>query len=177
MTRAPFAMAGLVLMVGCELKAPIQKAATKAEPLTTSTNVTTGELMRYLSGGEGVFNLDDFHGSVVLLDVCAPWSPISQAKVQEINLFVQQEAFSGVRVIGLVVDAVPAEGMTPELKSWGAAYPLVATSRSQLSHFAQVRSVPARLLVDRKGQVRKQYAGIVSPEILQQDVLALLKEP
>lgn len=177
MTRLLIALIGMVLMAGCELKAPVQKPAVHAEPTMTPAAVTPDKRMQYLSGGEGAFTLSSLRGSVVLLEICAPWSSASQAQVDELNQLVQREATAGLKVIGLVVDAVAADGITPELQGWGANYPLVATPRAQLSRFEQVRSVPARILVDRKGQIRKHYAGIVAPEVMQQDVLALLKEP
>ncbi len=177
MMRKLFALAGIILMVGCELKAPVQKSSTQTDPVTKHTNVTSEEHMQYLSGGEGAFDLADMKGSVVLLDVCASWSPVSRAHVEALNRFQARDDSTGLKVIGLVVDAIPGDGLTSELKEWGATYPLVATPRTLLSRVAPVRSVPARLLVDRKGQLRKHYAGIVSPEILQQDVSTLLKEP
>ncbi len=178
MTRLLIALIGMVLMAGCELKAPVQKPAVHAEPTMTPAAVTPDKRMQLPAGGEGAFTLSALKGRVVLLEVCAPWSSASQAQVDELNQLVQREATAGLKVIGLVVDAVAAGQAAP--RNCRAGVPTIRWWRrrsAQWRRFGQVRSVPTRILVDRKGQIRKHYAGIVAPEVMQQDVLALLKEP
>lgn len=165
---------------GCELRPPSAGNSSTgttpggAEPLVTLAPAEA--TMEYIQGGRGIFSMTDLKGKVVLLDVCAPWSPATRALVPELNRLFDDEQSAGFSVIGLAVDANAREGLTPDWQELGARYPIVATPRSSLSRITSVRSVPARLLYDRKGQLRKQYPGEVSLDILRADVGELIKE-
>lgn len=177
MRRMYVVVASLLLGMGCELRAPVQKPPEKTETLpTTPKTVGTSEHVTYLSGGEGSFALASLKGRVVLLDVCAPWSLASRAQIADLNQLAQREASAGLVVVGLVVDASVNDGLTPEIQALGAEYPLLATPRSWLARFGDVRSIPSRLLVDRKGVVRKIYPGVVAAEIMDRDIRDILKE-
>lgn len=168
------------LGVGCELRPPVQPSATPGASSegakAVATVATPDASLDYIQGGEGVFSLSGLKGRVVLLDVAAPWSAGSRALIPEFNRLHEEQQSAGLSVIGLLVDAKTQEGMTPEFLEMGARYPLVAASRSGLSRVTSVRSVPARLLFDRKGQLRKQYPGDVNADALRADIDELLKE-
>jgi thiol-disulfide isomerase/thioredoxin len=170
----------LVASSGCELRPP---SAGHSSPGTTSggaeqsaTSTTAEATLEYIQGGRGTFSMTDLKGRVVLLDVCALWSPANRALIPELNRLHDEEQAAGLTVIGLAVDANARAGLTAEWQELGARYPIVATPRASLLRLTSVRSVPARLLYDRKGQLRKQYPGEVSPDVLRADVGELIKE-
>lgn len=165
-------------LVGCELRPPASMQTTSTPPPETPAAPTASKVpdMVYLSGGQGVFSLAALKGNVVLLDVCATWSPASRALVEELNHLWDIHRTQGLAVIGLALDAQPGSVVDPEWSTWNARYPLVACPRALLSRIADVRAIPTRLLVDRKGQVRRIYPGAVAGATLQADIENLLKE-
>ena len=174
-----FIVVALLVGSGCELKPPSSVAPTKAsspQSDVVAPVVSAAPESVYLSGGQGKFSLAAFKGQLVLLDICAPWSPASKAMVPELNRLAEEHHAVGLNVIGLVVDARAEDGLTKEVQELGAVYPLVAVARDQLAPFGNVRSIPARLLFDRKGQLRQHYPGQISDEQLRADIAALLKE-
>jgi thiol-disulfide isomerase/thioredoxin len=180
MKRLLVLLIALGAAVGCELRPP---SAGKTMPGATPS---MGESLPakapldaspvYLQGGQGGFALSSLKGRVVLLDVCAPWSAASRALVPELNRLHEELQAAGLTVVGLVVDAQSGTGPSDDWQAMGARYSLVAAPRDSLNRLAPVRSVPARLLFDRKGQLNKQYPGDVSLETLRADLAALMKE-
>lgn len=176
---ALFILATMLMVSGCELKPPSSvapNAVASGQGKEVNRAVAAASESVYLSGGQGAFSLSALKGQLVLLDFCAPWSAASKELVPELNRLAEEHHAAGLNVIGLVVDARGEDGLTPEVQALGAVYPLVAVPRDQVAHFGNVRSIPARLLFDRKGQLRQQYPGQVSAEQLRADIAVLLKE-
>lgn len=172
-------LTGLLMAAGCELKPPSSVAPggiSSNQSQGVASTVATVPQCVYLSGGQGAFTLAAFKGQVVLLDFCAPWSPASKAMIPELNRLDEEHRAAGLKIVGMVVDAPAEAGIPPDVQELGAVYPLVAVPRSHLVQFGNVRSIPSRLLVDRKGQVRQLYPGQVSPEQLRADLEVLLHE-
>ena len=162
--------------VGCDLRPPAPPASpsppvveTQTEKNSPAEKVTTAS---YLSGATGIFDPAAFKGKVLLLDVCAPWSPASRIRVAELGALAEQLGGQGLAVVGLVVDG----GRAPEGEELAANYPLVSASQSYLAQLGKIRSVPACRLYDRKGKERKAYDGYVSPDQLRGDIATLLAE-
>lgn len=162
--------------LGCEMKPPGVPAPVPPQRDSTAAPVAAAPGLTYLAGGAGVFQLSALKGQVVVLDLCAPWSPASRELVPELNRLWETHKGSGLTVVGLVVDADAGAGLTEELGAMGMQYPVVAAPRAALARLADMRAVPTRLLVDRKGQVRQSFPGYVSIETLSKEVESLLKE-
>ena len=71
--------------VGCELRPPSGvKAVPDKSPVVPESPAagTPSEAVPvYLQGGQGGFTMANLKGRVVLLDICAPWSPASRALI------------------------------------------------------------------------------------------------
>lgn len=180
MKRLMVLFIALAASTGCDLRPPsagdAAPGATPARVENSPASAPNEAALEYIQGGQGVFSLAGLKGRVVLLDVCAPWAPATRVLVPELNRLHDEGPAMGLSVIGLAVDANAREGMTAEWQELGARYPMVAAPRASLARLTTVRSVPARLLFDRKGQLRKQYPGHISPENLRADVGELIKE-
>jgi thiol-disulfide isomerase/thioredoxin len=174
--RSYLLFALLILASGCELRPPSPAPQTTSVESVPAVAPSTPQVepleASYLSGGTGTFSLAAFKGRVVVLDVCATWSPASQAQASHLNLLQEEHRTAGLSVVGLVVDGAP----TSTLESLHAAYPLVGMPRTMLSQLGKVRSVPALLVVDRLGKVRNSISGYATPEQLLAEIAPLLKE-
>lgn len=164
-------------MAGCEMKvadAPV--AETGRRTVTAPVAVPAKVASRYLSGGEGPFDLNSFRGRVVLLDVTAFWSEPCRRDVPLLNRLHEELAAQGLAVVGLAVDRTPEQETAAAVRQAGAIYPVAQGLEETLQALGGVRALPTRLLIDRKGAVRHTFAGAVPVDEVRTNVLALLQE-
>ena len=165
-----------VLSAGCELRPPAPPSAQPSTvvelPVVQPEETEPSVEAVYLSGGSGVFDLASLKGRVVILEICAGWSPASLARVEELNQLNGDLAGPGLALVGLVVDGA-LSGPGGELKT---QYPLVNAPQDYLPNLGKVRAVPSCRVYDRQGKERRAYDGLVAVGQLRDDVTALLKE-
>ena len=168
------------LGLGCDLHPPakdkVEPPLAPAPETVKPVTAKTVEQAFYVAGGDGVFSLASLKGRVVVLDFCAPWSPVADARIQEMNQLITEQGTAGLAVVGMIVDAAPGSGIPVEWQQAPPLYPLVAISRGALPDYGEVRAVPSLLIADRQGRVRHQHHGFVAAEQVRTEVAALLKE-
>ena len=77
-------------------------------------------------------------------------------------------------MVGLTVDNGPAEQVAQAVGKFGLSYPVGLAGRDVQQAYGGIRAVPTKFLLDRNGNVVKQYQGVVPEDQLRADVEAVL---
>ena len=142
-------------------------------------------------GGAGVFSADQFKGRVTLVNLWATWCAGCR---EEHPLLLALSRQPGLQMVGLnykELQASELSGQDPH--SPEAVQKATARSQAWLQKHGQAFSVnlldldgrvgmdfgvyglPETYVVDREGVVRFKHAGALTPEVLQQKLLPLLR--
>lgn len=120
-------------------------------------------------------SLADLRGQVVLVNLWATWCPPCVEELPTLNSFYNDHAGRGFVVIGIddgeelsvvkeFLASVPLDfpiWMDPEYKSEGAF---------------KTMNLPSSYVLDRAGQVRLQWVGAISREMLDEYVIPIIEE-
>lgn len=178
MTRTILRFASLFLMIvvsGCQVKTPDQtdganaKTATSETPGTSSTATAQPHLP--------AFSTAAYANKVVLLDFWAPWNAQSMAELPVMKKLHQDLQSQPFTVVGLAVERSDQAAAAETIRGLGLPYPVSFASDELLKSFGNVRAMPTRILLDKRGAVRKQYAGLATDTKMREDITALLAEP
>ena len=153
----------LALFAGCTSRE--QEGATAVAPDFTLQDVS----------GKNV-RLADLKGKVVLLEFWATWCPPCRDEIPAIERLHRQYGGKGLAILAISLD----EGGWDEVKSFVAAHKIsytVLRGTEDVSTKYKVRLVPAMFLVDKEGNIKKQYMGGGSDEAVEQEIKALLEQP
>ena len=156
---------GLLVYLHARDQGPLidEPAPPFALPIVHGEGASSGDRMR----------LEDLRGSFVVLDFWASWCGPCRESIPILNRVARELASSGVRVVG-----VNAEGHGPERAGlvadrWGIAYPVLYDATAAVQNAYEVRALPSLFLVDRKGIVRRAYAGSPGAEQLIREIREL----
>lgn len=164
-----------VLGSGCRMKTSETHGESKDSPEAAELPRALPKTdSRYLTGGEGRFALADLKGRVVLADVTALWSEPCRRDIPELNRWHEQLSPQGLAVIGIAVDT--GTDVAGAARQSGAIYPMVQGNTALLNAVGQPRALPTRILIDRKGTVRKTFAGAVPLQDVHAELLSILQE-
>ncbi len=178
MTRAFswFAVLSLtIVMSGCQVKTPEQtdgsnaKTAKSEAPGTVSADPASQHLP--------AFSAAAYANKVVLLDFWAPWNAQSMAELPVMKKLHQDLQSQPFTVVGLAVERADQAAAAETIRGLGLPYPVSFASDDLLKSFGNVRAMPTRILLDKRGAVRKQYAGLATDAQMREDITALLAEP
>ena len=144
-----------------------------------------------LVGGAGVFSADQFKGRVTLVNLWATWCAGCR---EEHPLLLALSRQPGLQMVGLNYKELQASELSgqdphsPEamqkatdrnqawLKKHGQAFGVnLLDPDGRVGMDFGVYGLPETYLVDRDGVVRFKHAGALTPEVLQQKLLPLLR--
>lgn len=112
------------------------------------------------------------HGHVVLLNVWASWC---EACARE-QVFLLQLAHDGVPMYGLNYKD-KADDAVEWLNEWGNPYKLIGSDfTGKIAIDLGVYGAPETFLIDKAGLIQYRHAGVLTPEIWQQDFLPRFKQ-
>ena len=150
----------LALFAGCPIKE--KKGATAAAPDFTLQD-NSGKQVR----------LADLKGRVVLLEFWATWCPPCRAEIPAIERLHTQYGSKGLTVLAVSLD----EGGWDEVKSFATEHKIsytVLRGTEDVSAKYMVRLIPSMFLIDKQGNIMKQYMGGGNVEAVEQEIKALL---
>jgi len=152
----------LALFAGCTSKDKEQQGATAAAPDFTLQDVS----------GKNV-RLADLKGRVVLLEFWATWCPPCRSEIPTLERLHTQYSGKGLTILAVSLD----EGGWDEVKAFAAERKITYTvlrGTEGISTLYKIRLIPAMFLIDKEGNIRKQYMGGGSNEDVEQMIKALL---
>jgi thiol-disulfide isomerase/thioredoxin len=131
----------------------------------------------FLSGTDSPeFALSSYRGRVLVLDFWATWSDSCRAELPLLGRLSAEWKSQDVALVGMAVDRGNRAEITEAVKGLNLSYPVAWADDNVQRAFGGIRAVPTRILVDKKGQIRKQLPGILPEDLLRAEVGALLAE-
>ncbi len=123
-----------------------------------------------------IFRLSEHHGEVVVLNFWATWCAPC---LEEIPGFIRlQDNFRarGLQIVGVSLDDEGFDVVRPFAARLGINYPLVVNdgvvAETYRGHFV----VPTTFVIDRRGEIRSRYIGIVTFSELEPLLEQLLRD-
>jgi len=122
------------------------------------------------------FKLSDHKGKVVIVTFWAAWSPESQQQVRDLNNLYNQYKEQNVIVIGISVDEGGAERIGSFVQSSGLGYPILIADTGVKTDYGGIGKLPSTFVIDKKGNISKEYLGYRGGHLIDLDVKKLLQE-
>jgi len=139
----------------------------KSDQLTAAPDFT----LQDLSGKN--LRLSDYKGKVVLLDFWATWCPPCRATIPGIERLHKAYLDKGLTVLAISVDEGGWDSVQSFLTEYGITYPVLKGTEDVATKY-MVRSIPTLILVDKNGNLHKQFMGFGNEDALEQEIKALL---
>jgi thiol-disulfide isomerase/thioredoxin len=131
----------------------------------------------YLNGkGESRFSLDAYKGQVLVLDCWATWSAPCRDERPWLNGLAREWPEKKVSFLGMALDRGESAQITEAVKAFDIPYPVLWADDVMQRAIGGVRALPTKILVDKRGQIRKQLPGAISAESLRAEINSLLAE-
>lgn len=167
---------GLVLLAaGCRNESARDDPPQSSAPSRVATLGTAPDFRLETMEG-GTFALSDHRGKVVVINFWATWCAPC---LEEIPGFIRlQNEFRerGLQILGVSLDTEGFNVVRPFAELLGINYPLVVNdgvvAETYRGHFV----VPTTFVVDRRGEIRGRYIGIVTFSELEPLLEELLSE-
>jgi hypothetical protein len=128
------------------------------------------------SVSRGIISSDTYVGDITLCYFWADWNRTSLDQVAWLNQFWNQYRHLGVQFVGFCLD--PDEQMFKRVfvpAGWQFACARLP-SRQLIASQGPVRGLPTLLVLAPGGLVVRKYEGLFSLELLEKDVLELLRQ-
>lgn len=115
--------------------------------------------------------LSSFKGKVVILDFWATWCPPCKAEIPFFVELQSQYGKDGLAIIGAALD--DPEKVKAFAKDYGINYPVALANRDTATTYGGIRGIPTTFVIDKKGNVVRQYVGYRPKEVFEADFKAL----
>jgi cytochrome c biogenesis protein CcdA/peroxiredoxin len=147
---------GMLVMCGAFSLHGVQAAGSEAPPFTlTSIEGTT-------------FNLSDYQGKVVVLDLMATWCPVCNVEMKELSHL--RARYTEVVIITVSVDPTETEEKLRSFKETYNADWLFALDTDNILVRYNAFTIPTIVVIDPQGKLTFQRAAFVSAEELDSEV-------
>jgi peroxiredoxin len=125
---------------------------------------------------QGQVSSDRFVGDITLCFFWADWNKTGSDQLQGLNEFWLKYKLLGVQLVGFSVDPdMEHAAKLCEKNDWH--FPCARIySRQLIASAAPVKGLPTLLILAPGGIVYRKYEGIISPEVLEGDVLNLMRQ-
>jgi peroxiredoxin/YHS domain-containing protein len=118
-------------------------------------------------------SLVDFKDKVILVDFWATWCKPCVAAMSDLQKLHDKLAPKGFSVVGVSLDEDGAKSVKPFIDKRKFAYPILLDQKEVWKRWG-VRSIPAMFLIDKNGQVVRQWVGKVDKKDVEKAVTDLL---
>jgi len=168
----------LLCFMGCENKkqsnnnqAPTpQTQAVQAQP--ANSNKAPDFSLIDITGKK--VNLSDYKGNIVILDFWASWC--GWCKI-EIPFFI--DMYKKYNSKGLVIIGVATSDRQNNVENFVSSnhmnYPVVMASDEIVSAYGGIRGLPTTFVIDKEGNIARQYVGYRPREVFEKDFSDLSK--
>jgi peroxiredoxin len=120
-------------------------------------------------------SLDDYLGSVVLVNLWATWCPPCREEMPSLQTFYETHKAGGFVLIAIDQEET-LEVVKPFVAEFGLTFPIWLDENYEAQRKFNTMSLPSSFVIDRAGRVRLTWVGGVSEEFLEKYVTKLIKE-
>jgi len=119
--------------------------------------------------------LSDFKGKVVLLNFWATWCPPCRIEVPWFVDMERQFKDEGFAVIGVSMDEDGWDAVKPFMGDLKVNYRMVLGTEELAQLYSGVQALPTSFMIDRDGRIASTHMGIVSRNVFEEEIRALLQ--
>ena len=116
----------------------------------------------------------DFQDKVLLINFWATWCQPCLIEIPWFLEFQEQYGPQGFEVIGISLDDEGAEVVKPFMEKHGMTYTVLIGDEAATELFGGILGLPTSFMVDRDGKYYSMHRGLVSQDIIEEELLALL---
>jgi peroxiredoxin len=120
-------------------------------------------------------SLNDYLGSVVLVNLWATWCPPCRDEMPALQSFYDDNKSDGFVLIAINQEE-PLEIVKPFVKEFGLTFPVWLDLNYQAEREFKTMSLPSSFVIDRDGRVRLMWFGSISKKNLEKYVIDIIKE-
>jgi thiol-disulfide isomerase/thioredoxin len=120
-------------------------------------------------------SLDDYLGSVVLVNLWATWCPPCKAEMPALQAFYENHNVDGFVLIGINQEET-REVVKPFVQDFGLTFPVWLDLNYVAEQEFKTENLPSSFVIDRAGKVRLMWVGGISKKNLEKYVTNLIKE-
>ncbi len=150
---------------------PASTASSKVIPIPAEPIVT---------GNVGK-SLEDYRGKVIILDLWTTWCPPCRKEIPDFIALQNEYRDKGLEVIGVSLDPVNPRGgggpaaVPPFMQQFGINYTIwMVTDFKALGNYQLGQGYPTTYIIDRNGRTVKQYVGMRTKDVFENDIKQLL---
>ena len=122
----------------------------------------------------GMAKLSDYLGKVVILDFWATWCPPCIKEIPDFVELQKEYGDKGLAILGISLDQNPKQALPKFIKKYKVNYSILLTDGKVDKAFGGVTGIPTTFVIDRKGEIYKQYVGFRPKQIFETDIKTLL---
>jgi thiol-disulfide isomerase/thioredoxin len=120
-------------------------------------------------------SLDDYLGSVVLVNLWATWCPPCREEMPSLETFYEDYKSDGFVLVSINQEET-REVVEPFVKEFGLTFPVWLDLNYQAEKEFKTGSLPSSFVIDRTGRVRLMWVGSISKKNLEKYVTDVIKE-
>lgn len=121
-----------------------------------------------------IVRMADFKDKVLLVNFWATWCQPCLIEIPWFLEFQEQYGPQGFEVIGISLDDEGAEVVKPFMEKHGMTFTVLLGDEEVTEQFGGILGLPTTFLVDRDGKYYSMHRGLVSRDIIEDDLLTLL---
>lgn len=181
----PIGTASLVLAISFTLMAVSRASAPSlvsaapaddAKPIRLVKNPAPAPAFALQDLDGNTISLDDLHGKVVILAFWATWCAPCRAEIPGL-ISLQRKYPDQLQIVGLSVDDGPVAAVKQFVQKVWINYPVAIVPPGLQEKYGGVGALPTVFVLDTKGGVVQKHVGLQPPELLENEVRALLDMP
>ncbi len=119
--------------------------------------------------------LSDYHGKVVLLNFWATWCAPCKIEIPWFMEFQREYKDREFAVLGVSMDDDGWAAVRPYMADHKFNYRIVVGNDDVGKLFGEIDDLPTTFLIDRDGHVAKKHVGLISKNMYEDEIGALLK--
>jgi peroxiredoxin len=122
------------------------------------------------------FQLSNYRGDVVLLNIWATWCPPCREETPELVNLYKKYRNKDVEFLGVSIDEQGKSVVKPYVKKYHISYPITIDDGHIMKKYGPVMSYPTTYIIDQKGNLRYFATGAVTGKEVKIRLNSLLDE-
>lgn len=122
-----------------------------------------------------IIKLVNYKGKAVIVDFFATWCPPCRSEIPHFVDLQKKYSKKGFVMIGIGFDDNDKEKIKDFIKAYSINYPILVANEKVKKDYGGIRSIPTTFVINKKGQIYKEYIGYREKKVFENDILTVLK--